>query len=41
MVNFWVNRIIRGKATLADVPEDLRDAVREELIKRGWIIDEQ
>ena len=31
MVKFWVNRIHAGKATIDDVPERWREAVRLEI----------
>lgn len=36
MVKFYAMRIIDGKSTLSKVPERLKQAVIQELIKRGY-----
>lgn len=39
MINFYVNRIKQGKMELKDVPALWHDAVRQELINEGWLIE--
>ena len=40
MVDFYVDRVIKGKKKWTDVPSLWNKAVQEELIKEGYILNE-
>jgi len=36
MVNVYASLVIKGKKTISEVPEKIREQVRQELIDRGY-----
>lgn len=40
MVEFYVDRVIKGKKKWTDVPSLWNKAVQEELVKEGYVLNE-